>query len=57
MSLPVAECYPTRSTLHHECAGARDLADWLAHLRLKNLYGHLDVEDARADLKLLELEV
>lgn len=32
----LAFSYPTRSTLHHECAGARDLADWLAHLRLKN---------------------
>lgn len=36
MTAPVTDCYPTRSTLHHECAAARDLADWLAHLRLKN---------------------
>lgn len=33
---PLSECYPTRSTDHHACAGHRDLADWLAHLRLKN---------------------
>lgn len=36
MSATVLESYPTRSTAHHECAGARDLGDWLAHLRLKN---------------------
>jgi site-specific recombinase XerD len=34
--VPAVECYPTRSTDHLACAGARDLADWLAHLRLKN---------------------
>jgi site-specific recombinase XerD len=34
--VPAVESYPTRSTDHHECAGHRDLSDWLAHLRLKN---------------------
>jgi site-specific recombinase XerD len=32
----VSEFHPTRSTDHLACAGARDLSDWLAHLRLKN---------------------
>jgi len=36
LRVPAAECYPTRSTDHHACVGHRDLADWLAHLRLKN---------------------
>lgn len=36
MSTQVADSYPTRSILHHECAGAADLAAWIAHLRLKN---------------------
>lgn len=36
MNVPALESYPTRSTLHLECAGAPDLSDWLAHLRLKN---------------------
>lgn len=36
MTPAMAELHPTRSTAHHECAGARDLADWLAHLRLRN---------------------
>ena len=36
MRVPLSESYPTRSTDHHACAGHRDLADWLAHLRLKN---------------------
>jgi integrase/recombinase XerD len=34
--VPAVGSYPTRSTDHHACAGHRDLADWLAHLRLKN---------------------
>ena len=69
MRVPLSESYPTRSTDHHACVGHRDLSDWLAHLRLKQLmghtsiqttvdiYGHLGVEDARADLRLLEVEV
>jgi integrase/recombinase XerD len=36
LRVPAVESYPTRSTDHHACAGHRDLADWLAHLRLKN---------------------
>lgn len=36
MTANLAQSYPTRSTDHHACAGHRDLADWLAHLRLKN---------------------
>jgi len=34
--IPAVGSYPTRSTDHHACAGHRDLANWLAHLRLKN---------------------
>jgi len=37
--VPAVESYPTRSTDHHACAGSSDLADWLAHLRLKNRSG------------------
>lgn len=33
---PVAEFVPLRSTRHHQARAYRDLADWLAHLRLKN---------------------
>lgn len=36
MNPTLSKCYPTRSTLHHACAGARDLSDWLAYLNLKN---------------------
>lgn len=32
----MAEFFPTRSTRHHQARAYRDLADWLAHLRLKN---------------------
>lgn len=35
MSAPVQEFFPTRSTRHHEARAYRDLADWLAWLRLK----------------------
>lgn len=36
MTAPVAEFFPLRSTRHHSGRAFRDLADWLAHLRLKN---------------------
>lgn len=36
MSAPMQEFFPLRSTRHHSARAYRDLADWLAHLRLKN---------------------
>lgn len=35
MTAPAAEFYPTQSTRHHAARAYRDLADWLASLRLK----------------------
>lgn len=35
MSATLPECYPTQSTRHHTARAYRDLADWLASLRLK----------------------
>lgn len=35
MTAPVAEFFPLRSTRHHSGRAFRDLADWLASLRLK----------------------
>ena len=35
MTATLPECYPTQSTRHHTARAYRDLADWLASLRLK----------------------
>ena len=35
MTATLPECYPTQSTRHHSARAYRDLADWLASLRLK----------------------